>query len=91
MIFPKKCFVKTIKRWPPLEEIELTKYPVTSELCQAIEQSCPQLKCFRFNQVYIQNLEYDDEKNAIAKCIARTMHGLRSLQLTSCISVYFDK
>ncbi|KAJ4816016.1 RNI-like superfamily protein [Rhynchospora pubera] len=80
----QEALEKTIKRWPLLEEIELTRYWMCPpEFYQTIGLSCPQLKCFRLNTIYIEFPEYDDidKKDSIAKCIGKTMHNLCSLQL----------
>ncbi|KAJ8642150.1 hypothetical protein MRB53_018844 [Persea americana] len=66
------------KKFPQLEELEITYCSFSKEVLETVGQSCPQLKHLRLNRHgYKYGIECDDE----ALAIAGNMPELRQLQL----------
>ncbi|KAJ3693580.1 hypothetical protein LUZ60_009060 [Juncus effusus] len=79
--------LETVKRQPLLEELEITNLYIGNKLPGLVEEALPNLKQFKLNYVPcnippLLNDEAEDFNNALAFGIAKTMHQLRSLQLT---------
>uniref|UniRef100_A0ACD6A486 Uncharacterized protein n=1 Tax=Avena sativa TaxID=4498 RepID=A0ACD6A486_AVESA len=79
-------FAEMIRRFPLLEELELSQCPaltewghLQNEVFEILGQACPRLKHFLLNKQYFEEQRWV-EKDIDARSIA-TMHKLRSLQV----------
>ncbi|KAL6658883.1 hypothetical protein ACP70R_002923 [Stipagrostis hirtigluma subsp. patula] len=72
-----KRFVKAIKKFPLLEELEISLVPNIrgNHVFELVGKACPELKSFRLNKSRFHGIQLSDTRGITA------MHGLHSLQL----------
>lgn len=72
--------VEVVKRLPVLEELHLYRISICEQVIEAAGQSCPQLKSFKWHSLKKNRCIFRNEE---AEAVAKTMPGLRHLQLVA--------
>jgi F-box/leucine-rich repeat protein 2/20 len=70
-------FIEAVKKFPKLEEIDITMCNLFKDSLEVLGRSCPLLKSLKFVRMWNECKCFDDE----AFVIAETMSGLRRLNI----------